>query len=694
MKPKHAIGITINGNEVRAAFLSLVKGKACIEALESTKLDSPIENAEESEKKSGSLNDLEKAFDINDPALKLDDDNHEESSETVIKNNNVSLVYSLVDRFQHLKTNVAVNTPVLTVKYDLLDAEALPNNKNRKKSFKQKIDLWHDDEDSTRKINYINVADNKVLQIDYEHHPPIIDIIEEVNQFRADNMNLVLMDTNELALVDLVKEIYKFKKDEITAIIYVEQDFSRVIFLKGREVSYITPIIHKGSMSRDVLEVIYSRIIFAQDQHFIPELNKILVAGHSSRLKAKYYFRQKFPNAITGYLNSKKIKSNLRFKDRGLLFSRYSIPIALAWKALQKNVISSKAHNLLPEYIIERQRMPKLAAHGYLLLLLLAVTAFSFSYLLVKKNMQLTNIQRKITLQKTQVENNKALTDRVKTFDSKIIDLEKKIVLVDSVSKGYDETIRFLQALNKSLRETGDIWVTELNKKNKSVHISGFARRRQRIPILANKIGNANLNKVTRAELYDKKVFKFQLEKTLDSNDQAKDLSIFSKLASNIGKAPKRGENSQNGASHIPTNKENPQRNSTFQKEEGLVIVDKAAHSQAEEKASSQNQMAWKNATNGVAGKQAENTRYLFGLQIGDFDSKQHAIDESQRYIQKGYPVVISSRRTGSGNTVAFTLIIGAYESPKEAKKLSNLFNSQLGIENKIVKYKNSKTKT
>ncbi|MFQ6113249.1 MAG: hypothetical protein ACE5NG_04065 [bacterium] len=68
MKPKLAIGIAINGNEVRAACLSLVRGKACIKALESTTLVSPLENTKQSENSQEKVsNELEKAFNLDDP---------------------------------------------------------------------------------------------------------------------------------------------------------------------------------------------------------------------------------------------------------------------------------------------------------------------------------------------------------------------------------------------------------------------------------------------------------------------------------------------------------------------------------------------------------------------------------------------------------------------------------------------------
>ena len=534
MKTKHAIGITINGNEVRVAFLTLVKGKAVIKALESTKLATPLEHSHSKiTSVPAAANALESAFVIPEPELP-EEEEREEYSEISSENQNVSRIYSLLDKFQNLKCNLAINSPILTVKYDFLTKEALPKEKTFRKRFRRKIDIWKDDQEEIRSTNYVEINDKQVLQIDYEKKPPIIDLMDEVNQFRAGNLNLVLMDTNELALVDLVNEIYKLQKDETTAVVLIEEDFSRVIFLKGRKICYITPIIHKGSMSPDVLEVIYSRIIFAQDQQFIPELNKILVAGHSSKLKAKYYFREKFPSAITGYLNSRKIQSDLRFKDRGLLFSRYAVPIALAWKALQKTVYSSRRNNLLPEYILERQGMPHLAAHGYLLFLLLGVTAFSFTWLLVSKNVELRKVTREISQASAQIENNKSLTNEVQAYDDQIIDIDKKIALVDSFSTGYDETIEFFRILNAKIRKTGGIWITQLTKSGSNVHISGIAAQREKIPLLANAIGGANLKKVTRAEFQGTRVYTFQLDKNLDKIDKPGHSRAIAALQNNI----------------------------------------------------------------------------------------------------------------------------------------------------------------
>ena len=217
MKTKYAIGISINGTEVRAALMCLEKGKAVIKALEKTTLSAPVALSRQTVKKvEEAAPVLEAAFDLADgtPAAETQS---EEITEDTNDDQSVSQIYALLDKFQNIKSHLAINCPTLTVKYDYVNRDSVPKEKRFKRGLRSKINGWNREDSAERTSRYININDEKALHIDYEQHPSIIDLMDDVNQFRGGNMNLVLMYTNELALVDLVNEIYKSKKEEITA---------------------------------------------------------------------------------------------------------------------------------------------------------------------------------------------------------------------------------------------------------------------------------------------------------------------------------------------------------------------------------------------------------------------------------------------------------------------------------------------
>ena len=258
MKIKNAIGISINGNNVKAAFLSIIKGKVYIQGLQSTTLAAPLESTltnDNDKIEENIANDLEKAFEIQHQP----DEDIDTNTELVVKStkdSNVSIIYALLDKFKDISTKVGINAPVLTVKYEMVDNDAVPKDNKR---LREKIGFGEGNANGIHSSKYQRINSEKTLRIEYEHHPPVLDLIDDVNQFRRGNLKLEMMDTNELALAFLVAKCYKLRKEYTTAIVYIEPDFSRVIFLSGRKIHHITPIIHKGSISKDVLHAVYSK---------------------------------------------------------------------------------------------------------------------------------------------------------------------------------------------------------------------------------------------------------------------------------------------------------------------------------------------------------------------------------------------------------------------------------------------------
>ena len=519
---QYAIGLAVNGNNAKAALLSLENGKTYVRALECTDLQAPAYGSAHSLKKPVQVN--QDLFSINEEILDsydIDrqrdlDDHPGEPSDTSLANMNIRRIYALLERFEKHNTSVAINSPVLNIKYDYLDKDRLERGNKLTRRFKQKTGVWNHEENNGRRTKYLNLSDSKTLQVCFQSHLPMIDIMAINTWLRVNGMNLVLMDTNELALTDLVKGTYELGVEEITGIVYIEQDFSRVIFLKGSKLHHITPVIHKSSDSEDVLEAIYRKILFAQDQHFVPEINRILLTCGCVELTAKDFFKEQFPNATTDFLNTDKIAFGVNADDSGLLFAQYAITIALAWKALRKKVSDSHSINLLPQEILEGQKRSPLAYHGYILLVMLSLTAFFFTGIVVTKHIDLRKTTKKTNLMKRETPANGSLADSVKSYNEQAISLEKKLAFMDSLSRGSDVFIRFLANFNQIIKSVGEISITELTQNNRTVHIKGIAKARGKIPRLVDALGGAKVTKITRSKLHDEKIFVFHLQKDLN----------------------------------------------------------------------------------------------------------------------------------------------------------------------------------
>jgi len=69
-----------------------------------------------------------------------------------------------------------------------------------------------------------------------------------------------------------------------------------------------------------------------------------------------------------------------------------------------------------------------------------------------------------------------------------------------------------------------------LKISGRTVEIKGFAKQREIIPILSEALGGANLRRVTRATLHEKRVFNFVLDKNIGIQRDTQNLQLLTGL--------------------------------------------------------------------------------------------------------------------------------------------------------------------
>ncbi len=505
LKVKHALGLAVSGTEVRLAHLSNNKGQIQIEGLERAKLASTLEQqpasapaANPAEVETKDVFGLKDAFGLKDSL------GERAAGETTYKqdNANLEILYQLLQKYTQRKIKIAFNLPLSMVTYQRDNgavtgtppAERVPSPEVGIKQLKSR---------------------EGTITLAYEKHPPTLSLLREVNSFTKGNLFLALMDTTEVALANLARTGSELRSDKITVIIYIEDDFTRLVFLHGKDLFHVSSIIHEGVTSPENLEVIYRKLIYEQDEAEIPEIATILLAGKSSRIKARDFFAGYFENATVRYLTStSNALGNFPANEmQGQTFSEFAVPIALAWKLLDAKNPDFIPLNLLPQDLIDQQEVLKLNYSGYALLAITGLTAFFFTWQIIQSRREYYRLQAQNAQLELQIQNSQATVDRVLDIESEINRLSKHLALSDSLSRKHNEFIAFLQKLNTSVGSTGSLWIDEIAKQPDGFMVRGTATNRAKIPLLAEKLEQANLRRMTRADSSEQKLVTFELER-------------------------------------------------------------------------------------------------------------------------------------------------------------------------------------
>ncbi|MDZ7319663.1 MAG: hypothetical protein ONB11_10935, partial [candidate division KSB1 bacterium] len=509
---KEAVGIAINGREVKIAHLYRDKNRLGVDFLETAILAHDMDyeinkKVEETAEAALAQND-EDIF-----ASKTPYEGHAAAEKESNLKENIDVIYSLVRKFASRRIRVAFNAPPYRVNYQDLDTHLDYDKKVFRGSLKKKIDQWKKGFNELDNVSVIARKDGTLCNVSCEiKQPPIIDILEQLNTFFKGNLFLNLMDPNEIALVNLAKTSYDFRDaNVITVIIEIETEFSRLIFMRGEDLLTVSPIIPEN-FNPDIFDIIYSKIIYELDNLNLTEINNILLAGKASTNAAKSFFEKKFKTVRVGFVVSQPLAENLSTQFAREDLSEYAIPISLAWKAVAQKDSPFIPTNLLPAQIIDRQKMLTLDSAGYLILVLLGLSAFILTWKITAKNIevhQLRNTNRSLT---ERIASSEGTVKRVQDLEEQIDKLTKRIILSDSLSYGSDRLLTFLELLNQTVLSTKSVWIDEIQSTTNGINLKGVALKRKSVPELSEALGVARIRKLTRFEIGGTKAFAFEME--------------------------------------------------------------------------------------------------------------------------------------------------------------------------------------
>lgn len=508
-----AVGIAINGREVKIAHIRRDKYRLAVDYLESASLTTDMD----SELSKKAERDVETTALFHNEDDLFTQKNPRESKASLERDTelreNVDVLYSLLRKFAARRIKIAFNVPPSRVSYQELDTHLDYNKNVFKGTLKSKIEQWKQGFNAIDNVSVITRRDGTLCNVSCEiQQPPVLDILEQLNAFFKGNLVLTLMDPNEISLVNLARIGYSFHDESsITVIVETETEFSRIIFLKGDDLLTVSPIIPEN-FNPDIFSIVYSKIIYELDNLNIPGVNNVLLAAKASTNSAKTFFEKKFPDARVGFIISQPLAENFSSQFSREDLSDYAIPISLAWKAIQKKEENFIPTNLLPSQIIERQKVLSLTLAGYLLLLLLGLSAFVMTWKITAKKLEVRSLKSKNQELVQRINSSEETVRKVHELEDQIAKLTQRLVLSDSLSYGSDKLLNFLERLNISVSKINSVWIEQVQTTNNGLLIKGLSLKRGDIPKISEELGNARINKLTRSEAGNQRLFSFELE--------------------------------------------------------------------------------------------------------------------------------------------------------------------------------------
>jgi Tfp pilus assembly protein PilN len=364
-------------------------------------------------------------------------------------------------------------------------------------------------------IEIIPTATGGVLSIVREDGLHLYDLLTDIRSFLGGRLPLVKsIDSADTALMGLVRASYELAEDEITVIVYVGHDYSRLIFMQGSNYLHFAPIISEGYGSANVENTIYSRILLEQDNIALSRVDRIILAGESHKINMLEALAPQFPHSTVEYIRAPDLDLSAFDGQVGEQISEYAVPIVAAWQALSEKAKGFYHTNLIPNSIIEGQKVFKLAWHGWLAALSVIFAIVFFYTSILKQNATILEARNALTKKQARLADIEVLQQREATLNADIKKYQLATAVYDSLAPGSDRWSRVLHYLANSIEDLNSVWIYSLRKDAQNPNglvISGRSVYRTRIPRLASVFEKATLKEVRTTTIRGKIIYDFDI---------------------------------------------------------------------------------------------------------------------------------------------------------------------------------------
>ncbi|MDI6766495.1 MAG: hypothetical protein QME52_06705 [Bacteroidota bacterium] len=487
-----AIGLFVDGLELKLAKLSIKKGKITIDELQTTTLVTKLEERQTASYEIDNLSETGETFALAGA---------ESSVEGMGTNTNVFL--GLLSKFppSEYVFSYAISEP--SIYYHTLESDRGLVGKKLKQRILDEIRSVRAVQPAPDAIDFFYSVEKNLVCVVREDGTAILNLLEDIKPFLGKRLpKIALIEIGDVALMNLARANYGFSPEQITTIIYIGAEFTRLIFMKGTEFFHFAPVLGEGYDSPNIQNTVYSRLLLEQDNMGIPRIDKIFLVGESRRIAFDEFMREQLPEVEIQYLRTPHIDAGQLSAEMQEQIPEYAIPIATAWKVLDADHPAFYRTNLLPETVREEQRAFKLGWHGYLLFVLVFLSSFFFTTRYANLQREISSKQHTLGQLQDKLTENEKLKAAIASLEDQISRYHTALAVYDSLVPGADRWNKTIARLTKGVEDLGAIWITEVRAQpNGGMTINGYALYRGRIPRISALFDNATLTKVEVREI-------------------------------------------------------------------------------------------------------------------------------------------------------------------------------------------------
>jgi len=413
------------------------------------------------------------------------DDLITESDDDSISNEQV--IYDYLSSVESDRKQVAVNIPAGETIFQFLSDLNYSEVKKKQvlETIEEKLYALYDKEPNVDHYDFKIRDDGTLIIGSVENESPTLQLVCNARKRFKQKYQVEEVTPDESVMMALYRDHYKMDSEIITALLQIGKKKSRLLFMKGKELLQVSPVINEGFDNKNYLNTIFSKILFQIDTGEVPALDQLIIFNNGKGDKVLDFFRSSFSDLKVG---------QFQFKPERVVYGEsmeevvpfYSTAIGLACIAAKKDIAKKVDLSFLPAHVIDQQKVFRLQWHGILALILLGISPVLINYFYQVNNTQINSLQLQSNQLTNMIAEVEPLVQRSEEVTLELGTMQDQLSLLNDLNEDNIRWTVTMDRFNSAVQNTGSMWITSFRQNDDVLMVDGFSMFKNRIPDLAN----------------------------------------------------------------------------------------------------------------------------------------------------------------------------------------------------------------
>jgi len=537
LNKKDFIGLALDKNKIYTAHLIKVKGRLELASVETVELPEIVEARERprlgefkpQEAKGGADDDLFLGLDDDDSgdfeSIDLDEftggDEGSDDDDTLVGEeskdmSNDQVVSNFFSNFGKRNLQLGVNISQGKAIFQQLEAVDLKKMKKKEQQdfVAQQLSPLYGEEISNDQYAWEVDEQGDGWLVSYDNDHSFLNLIDLAEITYDGKVFIRELMPDEVIWTGMVRSHYTLSDDQITGLVSIGERSSRLIFMKGDQLFHVLPVINEGSKSRNVLQTLFSKLLFEIDKGTLPALDQMIIMQSTKPgSEVIEFFKDQFIDVDVDMFrpDPHKLVVPEELKNNPEALRPYITAIGAAQAASGLDVAKWPNLSMLPEYIRERQRYFKLEWHGAALLVMIALAPLLINMWYQNYTSERDELAQSVQMLDTRIAQTRPVAQEVEQMIEEqaiVREVNDRIVTLSRNNLLWSET---LGQINQGMAQIPNTWLTSLRVSGDELQIEGYTLYRNRIPLAARVFNDARISSVNEGMMREAEILQFSL---------------------------------------------------------------------------------------------------------------------------------------------------------------------------------------